>query len=94
MMQLRERGPMRQTHLARRRLGTDAATMTRTIQRLEKTGIVRRTRSTSDNEDYAVGGFTDDNLTRPLAVLERLETDLAAQTGCADPPPRPGTSDA
>ncbi|MER6007927.1 MarR family winged helix-turn-helix transcriptional regulator [Nonomuraea sp. NPDC003707] len=41
MMQLWDRGPQRQTDLVRM-LGSDAATMTRTIQRLEHAGFVRR----------------------------------------------------
>ncbi|GAA2569320.1 hypothetical protein GCM10010435_49080 [Winogradskya consettensis] len=41
MMQLWDGGPQRQTDLARL-LGSDAATMTRTVQRLEHAGFVRR----------------------------------------------------
>ncbi|GAB3970075.1 hypothetical protein GCM10029978_042680 [Actinoallomurus acanthiterrae] len=41
MMQLWDRGPQRQADLVRL-LGSDAATMTRTIQRLEHAGFVRR----------------------------------------------------
>ncbi|QDL75812.1 MarR family transcriptional regulator [Streptomyces malaysiensis subsp. malaysiensis] len=41
MMQLWDRGPQRQTDLVRL-LGSDAATMTRTIRRLEHAGFVRR----------------------------------------------------
>ncbi|OJF10555.1 MarR family winged helix-turn-helix transcriptional regulator [Couchioplanes caeruleus] len=41
MMQLWERGPQRQADLVRL-LDSDAATMTRTIQRLEHAGFVRR----------------------------------------------------
>ncbi|MFF3332883.1 MarR family winged helix-turn-helix transcriptional regulator [Streptomyces sp. NPDC002888] len=47
MMQLWERGPQRQTDLVRL-LGSDAATMTRTIQRLENAGFVRRLKSPTD----------------------------------------------
>ncbi|MFJ8111692.1 MarR family winged helix-turn-helix transcriptional regulator [Streptomyces sp. NPDC096132] len=47
MMQLWERGPQRQTDLVRL-LGSDAATMTRTIQRLEHAGFVRRQPSPTD----------------------------------------------
>ncbi|KOV60454.1 MarR family winged helix-turn-helix transcriptional regulator [Streptomyces sp. MMG1121] len=47
MMQLWDRGPQRQTDLVRL-LGSDAATMTRTIQRLENAGFVRRRPSTTD----------------------------------------------
>ncbi|MEU6782629.1 MarR family transcriptional regulator [Nonomuraea angiospora] len=42
MMQLWDRGPQRQTDLVRM-LGSDTATMTRTIQRLEHAGFVRAT---------------------------------------------------
>ncbi|MBE8476457.1 MULTISPECIES: MarR family winged helix-turn-helix transcriptional regulator [Streptomyces] len=102
MMQLWDRGRMRQTDLARH-VGADAATMTRTIQRLEKAGYVRRERSTSDKrsvlveptaaslalrqqveelwsrlEDYVTGGLTEVERSETLAVLEHLETNLAA----------------
>ncbi|MEV7523144.1 MarR family winged helix-turn-helix transcriptional regulator [Streptomyces sp. NPDC091371] len=47
MMQLWDRGPQRQTDLVRM-LGSDAATMTRTIRRLEHAGFVRRSPSATD----------------------------------------------
>lgn len=47
MMQLWDRGPQRQTDLVRL-LGSDAATMTRTIRRLENAGFVRRQPSPTD----------------------------------------------
>ncbi|MGT2529679.1 MarR family winged helix-turn-helix transcriptional regulator [Streptomyces nojiriensis] len=47
MMQLWDRGPQRQTDLVRL-LGSDAATMTRTIRRLEHAGFVRRRPSETD----------------------------------------------
>ncbi|MFF8293287.1 MarR family winged helix-turn-helix transcriptional regulator [Streptomyces sp. NPDC016309] len=47
MMQLWELGPQRQTDLVRL-LDSDAATMTRTVQRLERAGFVRRRPSTTD----------------------------------------------
>ncbi|MFJ8026199.1 MarR family winged helix-turn-helix transcriptional regulator [Streptomyces sp. NPDC096311] len=47
MMQLWDRGPQRQTDLVRL-LGSDAATMTRTIRRLENAGFVRRHPSPTD----------------------------------------------
>ncbi|WP_051178906.1 MarR family winged helix-turn-helix transcriptional regulator [Nocardia concava] len=47
MMQLWDRGPQRQADLVRM-LGSDAATMTRTVQRLEHAGFVRRTPSPDD----------------------------------------------
>ncbi|MFC9292953.1 MarR family winged helix-turn-helix transcriptional regulator [Streptomyces sp. NPDC057011] len=47
MMQLWDLGPQRQTDLVRL-LGSDAATMTRTVKRLENAGFVRRRPSESD----------------------------------------------
>ncbi len=47
MMQLWDHGPQRQVDLVRM-LGSDAATMTRTIQRLEHAGFVRRKPSFTD----------------------------------------------
>jgi DNA-binding MarR family transcriptional regulator len=47
MMQLWDRGPQRQTDLVRL-LDSDAATMTRTIRRLEHAGFVRRCPCASD----------------------------------------------
>ncbi|MFE4755027.1 MarR family winged helix-turn-helix transcriptional regulator [Streptomyces mirabilis] len=47
MLQLWDRGPQRQTDLVRL-LGSDAATMTRTIRRLENAGFVRRRPSATD----------------------------------------------
>jgi DNA-binding MarR family transcriptional regulator len=47
MMQLWERGPQSQTELVRV-LGSDSATMTRTVRRLEDAGFVRRRPSPTD----------------------------------------------
>nr|WP_243744957.1 MarR family transcriptional regulator [Streptomyces hainanensis] len=47
MMQLWRHGPQRQSDLAAL-LGSDAATMTRTVRRLEHAGFVRRSPSTTD----------------------------------------------
>lgn len=47
MMQLWDRGPQRQTDLVRL-IGSDAATMTRTVKRLEHAGFVRRHPSSED----------------------------------------------
>ncbi|MFF1439189.1 MarR family winged helix-turn-helix transcriptional regulator [Streptomyces sp. NPDC058295] len=47
MMQLWDLGPQRQTDLVRL-LGSDAATMTRTVKRLEHAGFVRRRPSPTD----------------------------------------------
>ncbi|MEU6510164.1 MarR family winged helix-turn-helix transcriptional regulator [Streptomyces sp. NPDC046942] len=118
MMQLWDRGRMRQTDLARH-VGADAATMTRTIQRLEKAGFVRRVRSTSDKrsvlveptaasqalrrqvedlwarlEDYVAGDLTGAELSETLAVLERLEANLATHISDAEPPSPASAPDA
>lgn len=47
LMFLWEHGPQRQTDLARH-VATDSASMTRTVQRLERSGFVRRRPSTDD----------------------------------------------
>lgn len=47
MMQLWDRGPQSQTELART-LGSDSATMTRTVRRLEQAGFVRVRPSETD----------------------------------------------
>ena len=118
MMQLWDRGRMRQTDLARH-VGADAATMNRTIQSLEKDGFVRRVRSTSDKrsvlveptaasqalrrqvedlwarlEDYVAGGLTGAELSETLAVLERLEANLATHISDAEPPSPASAPDA
>ncbi|MEU2281681.1 MarR family transcriptional regulator [Streptomyces sp. NPDC013178] len=117
MMQLWDRGRMRQTDLARH-VDADAATMTRTIQRLEKAGFVRRVRSTSDKrsvlveptaasqalrqqvedlwarlEGYVAGDLTNPERGETLAVLKRLENNLAALARDADAPSRPDAPD-
>lgn len=53
MMTLWERGPQRQVDLAET-LDADAPTMTRSIARLERAGLVRRTRSTTDRRSVIV----------------------------------------
>ncbi|MFJ1732959.1 MarR family winged helix-turn-helix transcriptional regulator [Streptomyces sp. NPDC088254] len=118
MMQLWDRGRMRQTDLAQH-VGADAATMTRTIQRLEKAGFVRRLRSTSDKrsvlveptaasqalrqqvedlwarlEDYVAGDLAGAELSETLAVLERLEANLATHINDAEPPSPASAPDA
>lgn len=72
MMQLWDRGRMRQTDLARH-VGADAATMTRSIQRLEKAGFVRRVRSTSDKRSVLV------EATAASQALRRQVEDLWAR---------------
>jgi DNA-binding MarR family transcriptional regulator len=53
MMYLWERGPQRQTDLVRL-VDSDAATMTRTIRRLERAGFVRRSPCTDDKRAYLI----------------------------------------
>jgi DNA-binding MarR family transcriptional regulator len=53
MMQLWELGPQRQTDLVRL-IDSDAATMTRTVQRLENAGFVRRSPSPTDRRAVIV----------------------------------------
>lgn len=53
MMYLWELGPQRQTDLIRL-LDSDAATMTRTIQRLEHAGFVRRSPCADDKRAYLI----------------------------------------
>ncbi len=73
MMQLWERGPQRPTDLARL-LGSDAATMTRTIQRLEKAGFVRRLSSPIDKRATIVEPTAASNALRQ--EVERVWLDL------------------
>jgi len=53
MMQLWEGGPQRQADLAKI-LGTDAATMTRTVRRLERGGFVRKSPSPTDKRSTII----------------------------------------
>lgn len=53
MMTLWEQGPQRQVDLANT-LDTDAPTMTRSIARLERAGLVNRTRSATDRRSVIV----------------------------------------
>ncbi|WP_369251292.1 MarR family winged helix-turn-helix transcriptional regulator [Streptomyces sp. R41] len=66
MMQLWDRGSQRQTDLVRL-LGSDAATMTRTIRRLENAGFVRRRPSTTDKRVTIV---------EPTAASNALRSDV------------------
>ncbi|MEV0224836.1 MarR family winged helix-turn-helix transcriptional regulator [Streptomyces sp. NPDC050704] len=77
MMQLWDRGPQRQTDLVRL-LGSDAATMTRTIQRLENAGFVRRRPSPSDKRATIVEPTAASNALRQ--EVERAWLDLEAST--------------
>lgn len=78
MMQLWELGPQRQTDLVRL-LDSDAATMTRTVQRLERAGFVRRHPSETDRRAVIIEPTTASQaLQREVEQLwEQLE-ELAA----------------
>ncbi|MDF2269632.1 MarR family transcriptional regulator [Streptomyces coacervatus] len=78
MMQLWDRGPQRQTDLVRL-LGSDAATMTRTIRRLENAGFVRRRPSSTDKRVTIVEPTAASNALRSEVeqVWMDLETSVA-----------------
>ncbi len=78
MMQLWEHGPQRQADLVRL-LDSDAATMTRTIQRLEHAGFVRRSPCPTDRraaliEATPAGQALRGEVERIWAELERHTT--------------------
>ncbi|GAB2667373.1 hypothetical protein GCM10027271_28670 [Saccharopolyspora gloriosae] len=83
LMHLWNTGTQRQTDLINV-LGSDSATMTRTVQRLERAGFVRRTRSDQDGrvvlvEATAAGLALRDRVERMWEELERATTsDLSA----------------
>lgn len=53
LMQLWDGGPQRQVDVVRL-LDSDAATMTRSVQRLERAGLVRRTRNAADKRSVII----------------------------------------
>jgi DNA-binding MarR family transcriptional regulator len=53
LMQLWDGGPQRQVDVIRV-LGSDAATMTRSVQRLERAGLVSRTRNVEDGRSVII----------------------------------------
>jgi DNA-binding MarR family transcriptional regulator len=67
MMQLWDLGPQRQTDLVRL-LGSDAATMTRTVKRLENAGFVRRRPSENDKRATII-----EPTTASLALRKEVE---------------------
>ncbi|MEV4109890.1 MarR family winged helix-turn-helix transcriptional regulator [Nonomuraea sp. NPDC049695] len=77
MMQLWDRGPQRQTDLVRL-LGSDAATMTRTIQRLEHAGFVRRCPCATDKRATIVEPTAASNALRH--EVERIWAELESST--------------
>lgn len=83
MMHLWDVGPQRQTDLVKV-LDSDAATMTRTVQRLERAGFVRRTRSPTDRRAMIVESTTAGHALR--SQVENIWQDLEnLTTGTLDP---------
>ncbi|MGI5490219.1 MarR family winged helix-turn-helix transcriptional regulator [Microtetraspora malaysiensis] len=84
MMTLWEEGPQRQVDLAET-LDADAPTMTRSIARLERAGLVRRTRSTTDRRAVIVEATEKSQTLKKLvghawAELERATVGAMSQT--------------
>jgi DNA-binding MarR family transcriptional regulator len=77
MMRLWTKGPQRHCDLVRM-LESEAPTMTRTIQRLEKAGLVRTSRSSEDRRSIIVEA-TKESLSLRTAV-EDAWTELEART--------------
>jgi MarR family transcriptional regulator, organic hydroperoxide resistance regulator len=82
MMYLWELGPQRQTDLIRL-LDSDAATMTRTIRRLEHAGFVRRSPSADDKRAYLIESTAAGRALRPRVerIWNQLEEIVAGGTG-------------
>jgi MarR family transcriptional regulator, organic hydroperoxide resistance regulator len=82
MMYLWELGPQRQTDLIRL-LDSDAATMTRTIRRLEHAGFVRRSPSADDKRAYLIESTAAGRALRPQVerIWNQLEEIVAGGTG-------------
>jgi DNA-binding MarR family transcriptional regulator len=83
MMHLWDVGPQRQADLVKV-LDSDAATMTRTVQRLERAGFVRRTPSPTDRRAVIVESTTAGHALR--TQVESIWQDLEdLTTGALDP---------
>jgi DNA-binding MarR family transcriptional regulator len=82
MMYLWELGPQRQTDLIRL-VDSDAATMTRTIRRLEHAGFVRRSPSADDKRAYLIESTPAGRALRPQVeqIWNRLEEIVAGGIG-------------
>jgi DNA-binding MarR family transcriptional regulator len=82
MMYLWELGPQRQTDLIRL-LDSDAATMTRTIQRLEHAGFVRRSPDADDKRAYMIEPTPAGRALRPQVeqIWNQLEEIVAGGAG-------------
>lgn len=78
MMQLWERGPQTQTDLVRV-LGSDSPTMTRTVQRLERSGFVRTSPSPTDRRATVVAATPASQSVRPSVerIWAQLENGVA-----------------
>lgn len=85
LMYLWEHGPQRQTDLARH-VATDSAAMTRTVQRLERSGFVHRRPSPDDRRVTLVEPTSaSEALRKPLAeVWRRLEEATVGALGAAE----------
>lgn len=87
MMHLWDTGPQRQADLVRV-LDSDAATMTRAVQRLERAGFVRRTPSPTDRRSTIIEATPASAPLRTAveqiwAQLERVTTGGLDDAGCA-----------
>jgi DNA-binding MarR family transcriptional regulator len=82
MMHLWEAGPQRQTDLIRL-LDSDAATMTRTIQRLEHAGFVRRSPCADDKRAYLIESTPAGRALRPQVeqIWNQLEDIVVGGAG-------------
>lgn len=76
LMTLWERGPQRQVDLAEA-LDADAPTMTRSIARLERAGLVRRTRSTTDRRSVIVEATDESRSLKPAVAQAWAELERA-----------------
>ncbi|MEU5693922.1 MarR family winged helix-turn-helix transcriptional regulator [Actinosynnema sp. NPDC020468] len=80
MMHLWDHGPRRQTCLCAE-LGADSATMTRTVQRLEKAGFVRRAPDPCDGRATLVEPTTASHALRLSVERSCAELEEAATAG-------------
>jgi MarR family transcriptional regulator, organic hydroperoxide resistance regulator len=85
MMYLWELGPQRQTDLIRL-LDSDAATMTRTIQRLENAGFVRRSPDADDKRAYLIEATPAGRALRPQVeqIWNEVEESIVGGVGERD----------
>lgn len=85
LMQLWEGGPQRQVDVLRI-LGSDAATITRSVQRLERAGLVRRTPNATDRRSVIIEATPASEALRDRVaqVWEALEVATAARMSAAE----------